>query len=400
MAKSSRTLRALITAIPVIYLVPALLLASGFNLSESFYDLRMHEVDKFILSIKISGLVGISVLFCILGSISVRPSKTIKSNRNRGLWLAILFFIVGSISLHIYAGEIGGYYEMLTTVLIYKSGAEPTFTALSFLKTLSTIASAAYLIFTDIATKRRSLKMIILAFLCFLVGGAAIFIQGGRLSMIIYIAPITIILPRPIKIAAVCLSPIILLYLLNPDRSFFSPNKEIAIDYYELFRSIISDLSPGMANVYWLRLDDINSYRWFKDVPLVLLAFMPKRILNFEYKGESTAMFELVGFPNAADLIGFGILSASILGVILWSYIYGCLLSVVSRCIDRLSESGYSLSAFGLMIYFAFRPMYFSPQHFLFTFIPYIYLLLIAQGLSFSARSRSINKCSPLKSNN
>jgi hypothetical protein len=338
----------------------------------------MNEVSKELLAIKLSTLVFISTFFCILGSKLNKKSSPIFYGVSKGIKLAFFFAIVGLISLHLYAREIGGYFEMLSTILIYKSGEEIVYTNLSFLKTLSTISSASYLIFLDLARKERSIRAMLLALFCFIVGMISVYIQGGRLAMFLYLIPPFIIFPRWIKNILYVIFPVVILSLFNPERLIFSSDKEGELLTFEIYRSIVSDFSPGMANVYWLNLGDIDSWRWFSDVPFVLLAFLPKRVLGIEFKGESNAIFELVGFPNAADLIGFGILSASVLGVVIWSFVYGYLISTVARCIENLNDLGFYVSAFGLLVYFIFRPMYFSPQHFLFTFLPYMYLFWVA----------------------
>lgn len=375
-------LRVLIMAIPCIYLVPAFLLTCGFRLSESFETLRLHEADLLHLALKECFLVLLATLCSIAGTQVRRPATGHSRTAGYGVRLATLFGVVGFVSLHLYAAEIGGYFELFATVLIYKSGVEPIYTSLSFLKTLSTIASAAYFVFADLAIRRRSRVMALAALLCFIGGAGGVYIQGGRLSMLIYILPLYVILPRATRVGIAVVAPFLGLMLLHPERVLFSPDREAELSYFEAVRTIISDFFPATGNVYWLQLDAISSWRWFKDVPSVVLAFLPKRVLDLgDYKGEASAIFELVGFPNAADLIGFGILSASVFGVAIWSFVYGYLLSVAAGAIKTLSVAGFNVSAIGLTIYFLFRPMYFAPQHFIFTFLPYAYLLLLAREL-------------------
>jgi hypothetical protein len=375
-------LRVLIMAIPCIYLTPAFLLACGFRLSDSFDTLRLHDTDTYLLALKLCSLVLLTMLFCVAGTRLHRPKVGNLGRPRNGVRIAGLFVVIGFLALHLYASEIGGYFELFATVLIYKSGVEPVYTSLSFLKTLSTISSAAYFVFVDLAIRRRSGALAITGLICFIVGASGLYIQGGRLSLLIYIIPLYGILPRVIKVGILFAAPFAGLMLLHPERVLFSPDREAELSYFEVIRTIISDFFPATGNVYWLQLDAISSWRWFKDVPSVVFAFLPKRVLDLgDYEGESTAIFKLVGFPNAADLIGFGILSASIFGVAIWSFVYGYILSIAAGAIKTLAASGFKVSAIGLTVYFLFRPMYFSPQHFVFTFLPYIYLLLLVREL-------------------
>lgn len=391
-------LRALIMAIPCIYLIPAFLLACGFRLSDSFETLRLHDADIYILALKLSSLVFLTMLFCIAGTRLHRPIAGSFGTPRNGVRFAVLFAVIGFLALHLYASEIGGYFELFATVLIYKSGVEPVYTSLSFLKTLSTISSAAYFVFVDLAIRRRSGALAVAGLLCFLVGAGGLYIQGGRLSMLIYIIPLYVILPRVLKIGIVFAAPLVGLMLLHPERVLFSPDREAELSYLEVVRTIISDFFPATGNVYWLQLDAASSWRWFKDVPSVVLAFLPKRVLNLgDYEGESTAIFKLVGFPNAADLIGFGMLSLSVFGVAIWSFVYGYVLSIAAGAIKTLATAGLKVSAIGLTVYFLFRPMYFSPQHFVFTFLPYIYLVLLARELRGRPKTVGVAKDQSMK---
>ena len=360
-----------------IYLVPTFSLYFGLEADSGFSPLNFTQenVENIVGSLFLP--VILMQLGLLFGFFCKKPRiKMPKSNA-----FIYIFLIVGLLSFILYAKQLGGFEILFTTILQYRGGVEVVYTDYACLKTLAALNSCLYVVFLDYRLKTGRTVYTFLTIISFAFGFAGLFIQGGRLMIIIFLIPVFMWAYKKSKLVVVFALPV-LISLLNPTRAIFGESlgsdRQGALNIEKVGSTLISELLPASANVY--NLSKVGDYSW-SYFSLVLTSYksvIPKRLLGLgDYRGEQVILKELIHFPNAVDLISFGKLSLGNFGVFIWSLFFGIVISIFVKKIKCLIHSGFLYTAIMIIVYIAIRAMYFSPIHFILTFLPFIPLFLL-----------------------
>jgi hypothetical protein len=390
----SRSLKLLMHSSYLIYMVPSALLINGFTVDDRFVNWRTELMDhqNVFMIISVTVFVSVCSIFCGSKIINYNVSKISQNaslqNSKKTMLCANTFVIIAFFSLFFYTQELGGWNTLMSTILLYRGGNEVVYTELSFLKQLMLIGSATWFIYADLYNTRKKKSYIFSMLFSFLIGFITVYVQGGRLSLLLYLLPGLFFIPKWVRFTGLPILAIIFISLLDPNRSLFSFDEKIYPEFnYSLFNSVLSDFFPPLVNTYWIWNMDEGKMRLFSDLLMLPTIVLPKRILGIDaYLGENAFISEIVNHPNAADLISFGLMNFGVIGIFVWSSIYGVIIKIVSMVLDQLYDSQQYFSYLAVLVFFLVRPMYFSPYHFLLSILPFLPYLFYFFYLNYSIK--------------
>ena len=368
-----RNIRILYFSVLLIYNVTLIYLIFDGSLLDGFQKLTITVLNKHDLA-----LLGLKINTLILFSFILDKIIVFKLQKAFFTSHFILYstFILGSISLYIYSRELGGWNVLFSTVLSYRAGVEVVYTRLAFLKTLSVLSSGLYPFLIDRyrITKRR--KFFYLSIFAFLIGFGSIFIQGGRLMLLIYLVPLLYALYLANKSIILFIIFVIPL-LISPNREIFGKGLgEKNDNQNNVITILFSELVPPISNFNAV-ISESYSFTYFSHVLTVYKAVIPKRLLGIgDYEGEQVMMKRIVGFPNAVDGLSFGFLSLGYFGSVFWLFLYLKMCRLIDSRLMEINSKGFLITEVYILAYFVIRPMYFSPIHFTLSILPILPLLL------------------------
>ncbi|MBX5460600.1 MAG: hypothetical protein IRZ28_05860 [Steroidobacteraceae bacterium] len=319
----------------------------------------------------------------------------------------VAFSLVGLMSLYLYARDIGGIQFMLETILAYRASAEPVYSRLGFLKTLSPVATGGtVLLFAAIQAGRRSVWMYVVFAFALAVSMLALVVNAGRLMTVQFLLlfPLYFLLRSSHRL----LVPMCVAGLL-----IFGTITVFGHGMFDLFRGTeriatqFENASQGPAEIgirvglefaypvesLALTLRDVGTepyaYRWFSDVPIGLAYLMPKRLFALELpETVSMQLSDLVRGPVPADLITFGYWSAGPMGIVIAAIGFGWLVARFEAWFPACRDPVMLTMRAAWIAYLCSRVMYGNPHH---TFITALPLVLASAVIYFISRPATDN---------
>jgi hypothetical protein len=352
--------------------------------------------------------VALAAYFVLLLGIRLGTSDGVISRsvvRPRALLVSgALIAMIGLASLLLYARDIGGVQFMLESILAYRASAEPVYSRLGFLKTLSPLATAgAFLLFAAMQMGRRSMATRAAFLLAVSISMAALLVNGGRLMVIQFLVafPLYFILRATRRTSLVMLAIGVAIFVgfavfghgifdlfrgterISEQIEFAARSPtELGVRFGLEFSYPVQSLSVSLRDVG----ADPYFFRWFNDIPLGLAYLMPKRLFSLELPPTVTMQLgELAQAPVPADLLSFGYWSAGPLGLVAIVIFFGWFLARLEAWLPLHSDPAMLVLRAAWIAYIGTRVMYGNPHHTFITALP----LVVATAIVLLASRRT-----------
>jgi len=354
--------------------------------------LLQYDISAVINYLMLNVILALSCVFGWYVGKGLLPVKGIKVQnisgenellRNRYYLVAWLSFLLGIASYFLYTLPYGGFIKYLEYSKALRAGIPAVSSSFSFLKPFGGLTFFSSILFFGLAlemySKKRKNKMMVLIgmLLSFLFSIYVLYSWEGRFALVTYIGTF------------------ILAYILYFNKSAFAFLKRLILFVVGAFLlvivsdSILGETSEklGIMEFFSKELSfPFMSYiaqayspefRWFQDIIAGPLFIFPQKIWSGMFGIETASSFNtylILGARKGVggitgeipiDILMLGYMQASVLGVVVIGLIFGFLLLVIDRFVQKISLKGIRYAIYAnLIINVPIRSiLYGDPQH-------------------------------------
>lgn len=327
-----------------------------FSLSGWFIQFDTYNVSMFFL---LNFVLSLSVFFGWHFSVSTtRKRRMEKKYKPQYIYKKLILtawvsFLLAFIAYALYTRPYGGFIGILDYSRAIRSGVVGISNPFSFLKPFGSLAFfSSFIFFGALIDKKQKFvqkKIILLGFiLSFLFSIYVLYQRQGRLSivsfLVIFILALVLYNYKSIltfirKIIGILISSILL--IIVADFLLEQSGKELGI--IELFAKELS--FPFVSYIFQF---NYGEYNWFKDILIAPVFILPQRIWSGVFNIETTSSLNTLQILGARkgeagvtgeipiDMVTFGLMQGSILGIVVVGILFGYILHKISVRINLI----------------------------------------------------------------